>query len=59
MALEVPAREDRGDPGFRGSGGGQRSGSELSHLFPVSRRKKAMRVYREENLHWDQRPEVV
>lgn len=41
IALEVPAREvNLGDCGFKGSGGGHRSGSELSHLFEVSRRKK-------------------
>lgn len=34
MALDVPARDVRlGDCGFRGSGGGARSGSELSHLM--------------------------
>lgn len=35
MALDVPAREVDvlGDCGFKGRGGGARSGSELSHLF--------------------------
>ena len=34
MALDVPAREPMlGDWGLRGSGGGARSGSELSHLL--------------------------
>lgn len=35
MAVEVPGREvpTLGDCGFMGSGGGARSGSELSHLF--------------------------
>jgi hypothetical protein len=38
MALEVPAREAGilGDCGFKGSGGGALSGSELSHLHRVS-----------------------
>jgi len=38
MALEVLGRDVRvGDEGFIGSGGGARSGSELSHLYFVSR----------------------
>lgn len=43
-ALDVPIL---GDCGFRGSGGGALSGSELSHLcFLVSRRhREAMRPY--------------
>ena len=37
MADEVPAREVAvtGDCGFKGNGGGARSGSELSHLTTV------------------------
>ena len=37
MADEVPAREVAvtGDCGFKGNGGGARSGSELSHLMAV------------------------
>lgn len=45
MATEVPARELKpaGDCGFNGSGGGARSGSELSHLdLVVSRRQRDM-----------------
>ena len=40
MALDVPVRETPGDWGFRGSGGGARSGSELSHLFAISVRQR-------------------
>ena len=59
MALEVPAREvNLGDCGFRGRGGGHRSGSELSHLFEVSRRKKDIWRYHEA-VHWDQRAETL
>jgi len=33
MAILVPARDEKlGDCGFKGNGGGARSGSELSHL---------------------------
>jgi hypothetical protein len=41
MAVEVPVRETPGDWGFRGSGGGARSGSELSHLFFISVRQRS------------------
>jgi hypothetical protein len=41
MAVEVPVRETPGDCGFRGSGGGARSGSELSHLFFISVRQRS------------------
>ena len=41
MALEVPARETLGDCGLSGSGGGARSGSELSHLFFISVRQRS------------------
>lgn len=43
IALEVPAREVKvGDCGGNGSGGGARSGSELSHLdLPVSLRQSS------------------
>lgn len=40
MALDVPVRETPGDCGFRGSGGGARSGSELSHLLIISVRQR-------------------
>lgn len=42
MAAEVPAREvaATGDWGFSGSGGGARSGSELSHLLLFSFRQR-------------------
>lgn len=40
MALDVPVRETLGDWGFRGSGGGARSGSELSHLRFISVRQR-------------------
>src|SRR3569833_927562 len=46
MAVEVPDLEvpTLGDWGCKGSGGGARSGSELSHLFLLSRRQRnAMR----------------
>lgn len=33
IAVDVPTRETLGDCGLRGSGGGARSGSELSHLL--------------------------
>ena len=36
IALEVPARDETGDWGLRGRGGGALSGSELSHLFLIS-----------------------
>jgi hypothetical protein len=41
MAADVPARDvlTLGDCGFKGSGGGARSGSELSHLVPLSLRQ--------------------
>lgn len=41
MAALVPVREvdATGDCGFRGNGGGARSGSELSHLFLLSLRQ--------------------
>jgi hypothetical protein len=61
IALEVPALEVSGDPGLSGSGGGQRSGSELSHLFPVRRRKKRMRIYTEanvNNIHWNKSSKI-
>ena len=41
MADEVPVLETLGDWGLRGSGGGARSGSELSHLFFISVRQRA------------------
>jgi hypothetical protein len=41
MAGEVPVRETLGDCGLRGSGGGARSGSELSHLFLISVRQRS------------------
>lgn len=41
IAVDVPVRETPGDCGFRGSGGGARSGSELSHLFLISVRQRA------------------
>lgn len=50
MADDVPAREVAvtGDCGFKGSGGGARSGSELSHLIAVlSLRKIEGMVWRE------------
>jgi hypothetical protein len=40
MALEVPVRETPGDCGLRGKGGGALSGSELSHLFLISERRR-------------------
>lgn len=59
MALEVPAREVKpfGDCGLRGRGGGQRSGSELSHLLLVSRRKQGI-VMMGRDAHWYQGPEA-
>jgi hypothetical protein len=44
MAADVPARDATlGDCGFKGRGGGARSGSELSHLdLEVSRRQRAI-----------------
>lgn len=44
MALDVPGRDVEGvigDCGFNGSGGGARSGSELSHLLLFSLRQSA------------------
>lgn len=43
MALEVPAREVKpfGDCGLRGRGGGQRSGSELSHIGTRARKPRS------------------
>jgi hypothetical protein len=58
IAVEVPGRVVMlGEPGFSGSGGGARSGSELSHLanhvsgivrdgVDAAKRSK-------ENVHWD------
>lgn len=42
MAEDVPAREVAvtGDCGFKGNGGGARSGSELSHLLLLSLRQR-------------------
>lgn len=39
IALDVPVLETPGDCGLSGSGGGARSGSELSHLFFISVRQ--------------------
>jgi hypothetical protein len=48
MANEVPLRDvpTLGDCGFKGSGGGARSGSELSHLLLLVSRRNSDRARR-------------
>jgi len=58
IAVDVPGRVVKlGEPGFSGSGGGARSGSELSHLANhvsgIVRDGVDAREAQRENVHWD------